>query len=149
MCKWGYFTYDFVVSRITSYPHAFLVSTLLFEFQDKCITEKWFLPFYKRPGQKHNFTCCMKYTGQLLFIYFCEPRQCSGISSKIAFYLAFPYLISYKISNMYFPGMSVRMTHPSYPGKTRNTPSCTSTVCILNLRHSTKYILMQTLCLIF
>ena len=53
----------------------------LLEFQYKCITEKWFLPFYKRPGQKHNFICCLKYTGQLLFVYFCEPRQSSGMFS--------------------------------------------------------------------
>ena len=38
----------------------------LFQFQYECITEKWFLPFYKRPEQKHNFICCLKYTGQLL-----------------------------------------------------------------------------------
>ena len=27
----------------------------LFEFHYKCITEKWFLAFYKQPGQKHTF----------------------------------------------------------------------------------------------
>ena len=32
-----------------------------FEFQYKCITEKCILPFYKRPGQIHNFICCLKY----------------------------------------------------------------------------------------
>ena len=27
----------------------------MFEFQYKCVTEIWFLSFYKRPGQNHNF----------------------------------------------------------------------------------------------
>ena len=46
----------------------------LFEFQYKCITEKCILPFYKRPGQKHYFICCLKCAGQLPFINICEPR---------------------------------------------------------------------------
>ena len=46
-----------------------------FEFQYKCITEKCILPFYKRPGQKHNFICCLKCAGQLPFINICETRQ--------------------------------------------------------------------------
>ena len=50
----------------------------LFEFQYKCITEKCILPFYKRPGQKHNFICCLKCAGQLPFINICEPRQSCG-----------------------------------------------------------------------
>ena len=50
----------------------------LFEFQYKCITEKCILPFYKRPGQKHNFICCLKCVGQLPFINICEPRQSCG-----------------------------------------------------------------------
>ena len=45
-----------------------------FEFQYKCITEKCVLPFYKRPRQKHNFICCLKYAGQVPFINVCEPR---------------------------------------------------------------------------
>ena len=45
---------------------------------------------------------------------------------KIAVYLTFPYLIPYKILHLYLPEMSVRMTYPSHPRKTRNTPSCTS-----------------------
>ena len=98
----------------------------LFEFQYKCITEKCILPFYKRPGQKHNFMCCLKCAGQLPFINICEPRQSCGKFFKIAVYLTFPYLIPYKILHLYLPEMSVRMTYPSHPRKTRNTPSCTS-----------------------
>ena len=76
MYNWGYFVYDFAVSRITSYPRAFLQWQVhLFESQYKCIAEKWFLSFFKRPGQKHIFIGCLKYTGHLLFIYFGEPRQ--------------------------------------------------------------------------
>ena len=95
-----------------------------FEFQYKCITEKCILPFYKRPGQKHNFICCLKYAGQVPFINICEPRQSSFL--KIAVYLTFPYLIPYKILHLYLSEMSVRMTYSSHPRKTRNTPSCTS-----------------------
>ena len=40
-----------------------------FEFQYKCITEKCILPFYKRPGQKHNFTCCLKYAATSFYKY--------------------------------------------------------------------------------
>ena len=40
---------------------------------------------------------------------------------KIAIYLTFPYLTPYKISNVYLPEMSVRMTYRSHPRKTRNT----------------------------
>ena len=29
MCNWGYFVYDFAVSQITSYPHAFLARTFV------------------------------------------------------------------------------------------------------------------------
>ena len=41
----------------------------LFEFQYKCITEKCILPFYKRPGQKHNF---IFYTYKILHLYLPE-----------------------------------------------------------------------------
>ena len=99
-----------------------------FEFQYKCITEKCILPFYKRPGQKHNFTCCLKYAGQLPFINTVSANQGNLVESflKIAVYLTFPYLIPYKILHLYSPEMSVRMTYPSHPRTTRNTPSCTS-----------------------
>ena len=73
----GYFAYDFAVSGIVSI-HTNFWQVHLFEFQYKCITEKWFLPFYKRPRQKYNFICCLKYTWQFFSIYFCEAKQSGG-----------------------------------------------------------------------
>ena len=53
---------------------------------------------------------------------------------KIAVYLTSPCLIPYKISHVYLPEMSVRMTYPSHPRKTRNTRI--AHLCILNVCHS-------------
>ena len=58
--------------------------------------------------------------------------------SKITAYLTFSYVIPYKISHVYLPGMRVRMTYPSHPLGTRNTPSCTS-ICILNLWYASSF----------
>ena len=57
MCNRGYFGYDFAVLR---HIRAHFWQVHLFEFQYKCITEKWFLPLYKLPVQEHNFICCLK-----------------------------------------------------------------------------------------
>ena len=111
--------------------HTHFWQVRLFEFRYKCITKKWFLPFYKRPGQKHNFICCFKNTGQLLLIFLYISEHQGNLAEsffKIAVYLTFLYLIPFKISHMYLSEMSVRMMYPSHPCKTINTPivSCTS-----------------------
>ena len=76
---------------------------------------KWFRPFYKRQELKHNFICCLKCTGQLLFIYISVNQGNLAESFlKIVVYLTFLYLIPYKISHVYLPEMSVLTTLHSY-----------------------------------
>ena len=77
MCNSVYFAYDSLSHGLRHF-HTHFWQVHLFEFQYKCITEKCILPFYKRPGQKHNFICCLKCAGQLPFINICEPRQSCG-----------------------------------------------------------------------
>ena len=101
MCNSVYFAYDFAVSRVTSFPHAFLASTLVRK------VEKYILPFYKRPGQKHNFICCLKCAGQVPFINICEPRQTCGKFSQNRLLFNISYLFPYKILHLYLPEMSV------------------------------------------
>ena len=67
-----------MISLSHGHFHTHFWQVHLFEFQYKCITGKCILPFYKRPGQKHNFICCLKCAGQLPFINICEPRQSCG-----------------------------------------------------------------------
>ena len=128
------FAYDFPdyglwISRILrtmSNPHAFLARTLVriskvlqkncgfIRDQDRNMTSLVATSFYN----------CLR-TKAICF-------------SKITAYLTFSYVIPYKISHVYLPGMRVRMTYPSHPRGTRNTPSCTS-ICILNLWYASSF----------
>ena len=78
MCNWGYFAYDFAVSRITSYLHVFLVNTFVLNFYINVLPKNGFCCFIS--DQNKNITC-LKYTGQVLFIDFWEPKQSSEKSS--------------------------------------------------------------------
>ena len=51
------------------------------------VTEKRILPFYKRPGQKHNFICCLKCAGQ--FSSFYKYLQTKAILWKVFLKLLF------------------------------------------------------------
>ena len=73
-CATRYTSHMISLSHELRHFHTHFWQVHSFEFQYKCITEKCILPFYKRPGQKHNFICCLKCTGQLSFINICEPR---------------------------------------------------------------------------
>ena len=77
----------------------------VFLFQYKSITEKWFLLFYKRPGQKHNLIIHGSF---FLYISVNQGNLAEG-NRKIAIYLSLPYLIHYKIAHVYLPEMSMRM----------------------------------------
>ena len=48
------------------------------QFLKKCVM---IMIYQVGDANEHNFICCLKYTGRLLFIYFCEPRQSSGTFS--------------------------------------------------------------------
>ena len=78
--------------------------------------------------QDKNITSFVAWNVQGNFLLSVSANQGNLAESflKIAVYLTFPYLIPYKILHLYLPEMSVRMTYPSHPRKTRNTPSCTS-----------------------
>ena len=122
MFNCGYFVYDIAVSRATSHPHAHFWPVHYFEFQYKCITEKWFCRFIS--DQDKNITSFVARNIQGNFIL--NQGNLGKNSLKIAVYLTFPYPIPYKISLVFLPETTVRMTYPSHPRKTRNTPSCTS-----------------------
>ena len=78
--------------------------------------------------QDKNITSFVAWNIQDNFFLYISVNQGNLAKSflKIAVYLTFPDLIPYKISNVYLSEMSVRMTYPSNPRKTRNTPSCKS-----------------------
>ena len=110
MCNWGYFAYDFVASWITSYPHPFLASTFLFEFQCECIIQNGSCRFIS--DENKNLTSFVAWNIQGNFFSHISVNQGNLAESfpKIALYLTFPYLIPHKISHVYLPKISVRMT---------------------------------------
>ena len=63
------------VSHRLRHIHTHFWQAHLFKFLNKCIKEKWFLRFCRFISDQDIH--CLKYTGQLLFIYFYEPRQSS------------------------------------------------------------------------
>ena len=62
-CATRYTSHMISLSHELRHFHTHFWQVHSFEFQYKCITEKCILPFYKRPGQKHNFICCLKCAG--------------------------------------------------------------------------------------
>ena len=78
--------------------------------------------------QDKNVTSFVAWSIQSNFFLEISANQGNFAESffRIAVHLTFSYLIPYKILHLYLPEMSVRMTYPIHPRKTRNTPSCTS-----------------------
>ena len=82
--------------------------------------------------QNKNFSSFVVWSAQdnffinmFLFMYLTRGNLPKSFL-KIAIYFIFPYLIPYKISHVYLPEISVRMTYLSDPRKTKNTPIFTS-----------------------
>ena len=121
MCNWTSPRYGFAVSR-TTHLHTHFWQVHLFKFQYKCI-RGYFISYQDK---KHNLICCLKYTGNFFLYISMNQSNLAESFLKIAVYLTFPYPTPYKILLVYLPEMSVRMTYPSHPRKTRNTLSCTS-----------------------